>query len=98
MKEFTRAAVFVHILHHASEESIHGAWMSEELSRHGYTISPGTLYPALHRMEADGLLTSTRITVNGRVLRTYRTTGEGDRTLAEARRAVRELAGEVLER
>ncbi|MGW8877627.1 PadR family transcriptional regulator [Streptomyces mirabilis] len=40
------------ILHHAAEEEIHGAWMTEELARHGYQISPGTLYPMLHRLEA----------------------------------------------
>jgi DNA-binding PadR family transcriptional regulator len=97
MREFTRAAVFVHILHHASQEPIHGAWMSEELSHHGYDISPGTLYPTLHRMEAEGLLISDHITVKGRVLRTYRTTAAGDQALAEVRQAVHELAEEVLE-
>ncbi len=97
MKELMKAAVFIHVLHHASEEPIHGAWMSEELAGHGYDISPGTLYPTLHRMEADGLLVSDHVTIEGRVLRTYRTTPAGDEALAEARRAVRELAEEVLE-
>ena len=96
MRELFRGAVFLHILHHASEEPIHGAWMSAELSRHGYDISPGTLYPTLHRMEADGLITSTTETVGGRVLRLYRATPAGVEALADGRRAVRELAAEVL--
>jgi hypothetical protein len=36
MKELLRGAMFLHILHHASEEPVHGAWMSEEFARHGY--------------------------------------------------------------
>src|SRR5262245_66609095 len=58
VREFQRGAIRVHILHHAAEGEIHGAWMSVELARHGYRISPGTLYPTLHGIEADGLLTS----------------------------------------
>src|SRR5664279_2409763 len=46
----------VHILHHASQEPIHGQWVLTELRRHGYEISPGTLYPLLHRLERNGLL------------------------------------------
>lgn len=96
MKELFRGAVFLHILHHASEELIHGAWMSAELANHGYTISPGTLYPTLHRMEVDGLLVSEKQIVNGRVLRVYRATPSGEVALADGRRAVQELADEIL--
>lgn len=96
MRELFRGAVFLHILHHASEEPIHGAWMSQELANHGYDISPGTLYPTLHRMEENGLLVSWQDTVDGRVRRVYRTTPAGDGALADGRRAVRELADEIL--
>lgn len=40
MKEFQRAAVRLHFLHHAAQEPIYGAWMSEELAHHRYKISP----------------------------------------------------------
>lgn len=96
MSEFTRGAVRLHILHHASEEDIHGAWMSEELARHGYRISPGTLYPTLHRMESDGLLTSRQETVAGRARRLYTISDAGRQELADERRALAELAREVL--
>lgn len=96
MREFLRGAVRLHILHHAAEGQIHGAWMSEELARHGHKISPGTLYPALHRMEAEGLLVSTRQVVGGRVRKVYRATDQGCAVLAETRQALRELADEVL--
>jgi hypothetical protein len=32
--------------------------MIEELRRHGYRISPGTLYPMLHALERKGYLRS----------------------------------------
>jgi len=70
--------------------------MSTELARHGYTISPGTLYPTLHRMEAEGLLTSHTEVVGGRTRRVYQATDAGLIALADGRRAVAELAAEVL--
>ncbi|MFF8959675.1 PadR family transcriptional regulator [Streptomyces sp. NPDC014894] len=96
MREFQRGAVRLHILHHAAGAEIHGAWMSEELARHGYRISPGTLYPTLHRLEADGLLVSEQQVVDGRTRRVYRATVAGKQALAEDRRALKELAREVL--
>ncbi|TYR49405.1 MULTISPECIES: PadR family transcriptional regulator [Streptomyces] len=96
MREFQRGAVRLHILHHAAEEEIHGSWMTEELASHGYQISPGTLYPTLHRLEADGLLTSEQKVVDGRTRRVYKATEAGKQALAEDRRALAELAREVL--
>lgn len=96
MREFQRGAVRLHILHHAAKEEIHGAWMTEELARHGYRISPGTLYPTLHRLEADGMLTSEQRVVDGRARRMYRATAAGKKALADDRRALAELAREVL--
>lgn len=96
MREFQRGAVRLHILHHAAEQEIHGAWMTKELARHGYDISPGTLYPTLHRLEAEGLLTSQHRLVDGRGRRVYRATAAGKRALREDRKALEELAVEVL--
>jgi DNA-binding PadR family transcriptional regulator len=45
--------------------------MAEELARHGYRISPGSLYPTLHKMEGEGLLHSTTEVVIGRARRSY---------------------------
>ena len=96
MREFQRGAVRLHILHHAAETEVHGAWLTEELAHHGYRISPGTLYPTLHRLEADGLLSSTQHVVDGRTRRVYQATAAGRRALADDRRALAELAREVL--
>ena len=70
--------------------------MSAELAEHGYEISPGTLYPTLHRMEEEGLLRSHDEVVDGRRRRMYSITAQGRRALKKARRSLRELADEVL--
>jgi hypothetical protein len=49
----------LHLLHHAVREPIYGLAMIEELARHGYKLSAGTLYPILHGLEEKGYLTST---------------------------------------
>ncbi|WP_445020327.1 PadR family transcriptional regulator [Streptomyces sp. SAS_276] len=96
VREFQRGAVRLHILHHAAEGEIHGAWMTEELAHHGYDISPGTLYPTLHRLEAEGLLVSEQRVVDGRTRRVYTATKAGIEALAADRRALAELAREIL--
>jgi DNA-binding PadR family transcriptional regulator len=96
MREFLRGAVRLHILHHAAHGDIHGAWMSEELAQHGYRISPGSLYPTLHKMEAEGLLDSRTQVIEGRSRRSYSITKSGRRVLNETKVLLRELADEVL--
>ena len=70
--------------------------MADELAGHGYKISPGTLYPMLHRMQEDGLLTSRQEVVNARARRVYEITDLGRATLVEERAALAELAAEIL--
>jgi PadR family transcriptional regulator, regulatory protein PadR len=93
--EFFAGFIRLHILYHASEEPIFGLGILRELRRHGYELSPGTLYPLLHRMEQRGLLTSEKALAAGKVRRLYRITGSGRETLVEAREKVRELFGEL---
>src|SRR5438270_9827692 len=95
VRRFRRGAVSVHVLHHAAKGDVHGAWLTEELARHGHRLSPGTLYPLLHRLEDEGLLAGHDEVVDGRVLRRYRGTTKGRRALAELRHVVAELASEV---
>jgi DNA-binding PadR family transcriptional regulator len=97
MREFLRGAVQLHILHHAAEGEIHGAWMSRELAEHGYEISPGTLYPTLHRLESEGLLSSRSTVEEGRSRRVYKITPEGRKALRRTRKALKELSDEVLD-
>ncbi|HYF34161.1 MAG TPA: PadR family transcriptional regulator [Prosthecobacter sp.] len=86
----------VHVLHHAEEGEVVGQWMLKELSRHGYEVSPGTLYPMLKRMEANGWLVS-HVDPDGgaKARRSYRITREGRKVLKVVRRQLRELGVEV---
>jgi DNA-binding PadR family transcriptional regulator len=97
MRDVLRGFMRVHILHHAAEEPIFGLVMIEELRRHGYSISAGTLYPMLHALEEAGALRSSQTLVKGKNRRYYRTTRSGDALLAELRPKVREFVDEVLE-
>lgn len=87
----------LHILHHADKELIFGAGMAEELARHGYRISPGTMYPILHGLEQRGYLRSRRERSGKSVRRVYGITASGRRALKKARQRVRELFGELIE-
>ena len=99
MSDITRdiflAFVRVHLLHHAEEGPIFGVEMIEELTRHGYSISPGTIYPILHALERGGLLQSERQVVSGKVRKYYRITDHGKKALSEVRLKIKELVGEV---
>ena len=86
----------LHVLHHAAKGEVHGAWMATELARHGHRISPGSLYPTLHKMEAEGLIRSYSKVVDGRALRCYTATASGRRELTTTKQQLRELASEVL--
>ena len=85
----------LHVLHHASQAGFYGQWMIHELARHGYTLSPGTLYPMLHSLERRGYLKS-KIERNGRTFRRlYRATALGREANKLAKRQVRELISEL---
>ncbi|MFZ0959696.1 MAG: PadR family transcriptional regulator [Terriglobia bacterium] len=85
----------LHILHHAAEEPLYGTWIAEELARHGYKLSAGTLYPLLHGLENKAYLRS-YLERNGKsARRMYRITPIGRKALRTARQRVRELFGEM---
>jgi PadR family transcriptional regulator, regulatory protein PadR len=87
--------VRLHVLHHAAEHEIYGQWMIDELARHGYRLSPGTLYPMLHTMELRGYLTSRVERVGRSTRKFYRVTEFGLRGLMVAKLRVREFIGEA---
>ena len=88
----------LHVLHHASEEPIFGLGMLEELGRHGYKISPGTLYPILHGLEKKGYLRSTERREGKSRRRVYSVTPLGRSALEAAKSKIRELFLEVVGR
>ena len=95
-RDFFLGFIKIHILHHAAEEPVYGLAMIEELRRHGYELSPGTLYPLLHALDGAGYLSKENRNIEGKIRKYYRITEAGDAALAEARSRIRELVDEVL--
>jgi DNA-binding PadR family transcriptional regulator len=96
-KDLYSGMIRLHILYHASQAPIFGHWIIDELGRHGYKLSPGTLYPILHSLEHRGYLRSTTKREGRQTRRFYRATPAGRKALKGAKEKVRELVGEIFE-
>ena len=96
-QDLSRDLIRLHILHHAAKNDVFGFWFIEELARHGYRLSPGTLYPILHGLEQKGYLRSSTQRLGKSLRRVYRATPAGRKALASAKRKVTELFGELFE-
>lgn len=96
-KELYSGFIRLHILHHACEEPIYGVGIIEELARHGYKLSPGTLYPILHSLEEKGYLGSSEERNGKQMRRYYRATAKGRKVLEAAKVKVRDLFGELFD-
>lgn len=88
----------IHILFHANKEPIYGTWMMKELEKHGYKVSPGTIYPLLNNMEKKGILSRKDKNVDGRILKFYEITNLGKEILSEATEKASELIHEINEK
>ncbi len=96
IRDFFLGFIKIHILYHAKKKPVYGAWLIEELARHGYKISPGTLYPTLHALTKKGYLRCYESVVSGKVRKYYELTDKGRVMLKEARAKISELVREVL--
>lgn len=96
-RKFFLGFIRIHILYHAQKENIYGVQMMEELQRHGYQLSPGTLYPILHSLEKEGFLKSQKNNVEGKIRKYYSITPAGEEILRKAIEKLKELTSEVME-
>ncbi|MBM7833302.1 helix-turn-helix transcriptional regulator [Clostridium sardiniense] len=96
IRKIFNGLIYIHILHHANQESFYGSWMIEELKEHGYNMSPGTLYPVLKTMVEEGLLEKEEKNVNGKIRKYYKSTKKGDELLLELKESLKVLVGEVM--
>ncbi len=85
----------VHILYHTSKEPVFGAEFKDELKRHGYNVSFGTLYPIFHKLERDGYITSVKKNVKGKIRKYYTITDKGREALLIATEKACELVDEL---
>ncbi|MGL4913049.1 MAG: PadR family transcriptional regulator [Romboutsia sp.] len=87
--------IHIHILHHAKKEPFYGSWMIYELKEHGYSVSPGTLYPILKSLEESDLLEKKEKLVDGKIRKYYKITKCGDEVLLSAKSKAKELFKEI---
>ncbi|MGL4761164.1 MAG: PadR family transcriptional regulator [Sarcina sp.] len=87
--------IYIHILHHGSEDEFYGSWMMDELKEHGYKVSPGTLYPVLKSMVDENLIEKNEKVVDGKVRKYYKTTESGKELLVELKGNLSELIHEI---
>jgi PadR family transcriptional regulator PadR len=74
------------ILHNLRQGPNYGYRIAQQIKQKSKGVldfKEGTLYPALHGLEAKGLITSYTLTENGRTRYCYKLTDEGKRVLAE---------------
>lgn len=93
-QELLVGLIRLHILHHAAKEEFYGQWMIHELARHGYVLSPGTLYPMLHALERRGYLRSRKERLGRTFRRIYRATALGREADRICKVQIRELTGQ----
>lgn len=95
IRDFFLGFIKIHILHHAAQEPIYGLDLIRELETHGYQLSPGTLYPILHKLEKQNYLQAEKQVVKGKVRKYYTATPQGKSALVEAYSKARELFDEI---
>lgn len=76
------------ILQEACKGPIYGVRLKKLLSRHGYAISSGSLYPMLHQLEAGGALRSRIRIFRGRARKYYELTPQGEKLLQDIKAAL----------
>jgi DNA-binding PadR family transcriptional regulator len=80
------------------DSPLHGYAVIERLrgrSHGAFDLAEGTVYPVLHRLEAEGFLASAWSDAAGRRRRVYRITRRGRSSLAKGRDEWRRFAGAV---
>ena len=96
LRRFQKGSILVHILYHASKEPFYGSWLKQELGKHGYNISDGTLYPWLNRLTYSGLLSLEKKNVRGKIRKYYSITEEGKNHFEKIKEYLKELYDEVI--
>jgi transcriptional regulator len=86
------------ILHNLRQGPNHGYQIAQEIKQKSKGVldfKEGTLYPALHDLEAKGLIKSYTRTVNGRPRYCYKLTEKGKKALAKQMEEWNQFAGAV---
>jgi len=82
LSKFKKGAIIVHILYHAKKEAIYGAWLKEELRKHGTN---------------SGYLNVNEQIINGKIRKYYSITKKGEKHFQKIKQYLKELYNEVME-
>ena len=74
-----------YVLWKCSKSQISGMDLLDAEKVHQHVLSPGKLYPVLHKLMSDGLLTEEPRIEHGRIHKYYRTTSKGVKALEKLR-------------
>lgn len=94
-KRLFQGFICLHILYHAGLKPIYGSYMIEELSEHGYKLSPGTLFPILHSLEREGMLECYSENAEGKIRKYYTITELGKGEFIKTKKYLSELISEI---
>lgn len=94
-RDFFLGFIKLNILYLCKKEEIYGKEFKNELARHGYDISFGTLYPIFHRLEKNGYLSSRKVNIDGKIRKYYSITDKGAAVLKSSKRKAKELFDEL---
>lgn len=89
--------VKLRVLYHTGRRPVYEVWMIDKSGRHGYDLSPGTVYPTLHGLRKDGSLACDTPVVEGKRRKHCALTEAGAEALDRAREKAGELLNEVLD-
>ncbi|TRZ50043.1 MAG: PadR family transcriptional regulator [Dehalococcoidia bacterium] len=95
IRDFFLGFIKLHILYHSKKEEIYGQEFRNELQRHGYEISFGTLYPIFHKLEKRRYLSSRKVNVKGKIRKYYSITDKGNAILKDSKHKTKELFNEL---
>lgn len=82
-RDFLSGFVKIYALWRASKGEVYGMELITEMRSLGFSLSPGTLYPTLHKLLRERDVKVSNRVVNGRVRKCYRATAKGRREAEE---------------
>ena len=78
-RDFVRGFIKLYALSLASDGEVYGLKILEEMNKRGFSLSPGTLYPALHSLLHEGDVTLRRRVAGGKIRKCCRLPAKGRR-------------------
>ncbi len=94
-RDFARGFIKLYVMARASKEAVYGLQIMQEMNEMGFSISSGTLYPALHALEREGDVIVTKAVVKGKVRKCYRLTRKGREEFKEVKERLEVLIRRV---